>query len=136
MAHHCPQKRTIGNRITASAQQRKVQKKLEITGYIYCNKDNVDLTICYMFNAFVDNDSLRADSCRHLSWGMTGDTVLHVKRVHKHPGVASVGLYHNARWVMDNWLTNKPLFEKMVDLKQYPFGTMKKEQHVPTYLLH
>eukprot|EP00957_Ditylum_brightwellii_P007413 561175-Ditylum_brightwellii.AAC.1 len=54
----------------------------------------------------------------------------------KHPGVASAEPYHNVMWTMVNWSTSKLLFEKMVDMKQYPFGIMKKEQHVPPYLLH
>eukprot|EP00957_Ditylum_brightwellii_P108682 8289545-Ditylum_brightwellii.AAC.2 len=79
----------------------------------------------------VENDSLRADSCKHLSWGMTGENVLHIIRGYKHLGVASAKPYHTVRWAIDNWFTSKPLSEKMVDMNQYLFGAMKKEEHVP-----
>eukprot|EP00957_Ditylum_brightwellii_P077523 5890484-Ditylum_brightwellii.AAC.1 len=35
---------------------------------------------------------------------------------------------------MDNWFTSKPLFDKLVRLEQYPYGTMERKQYVPPFV--
>eukprot|EP00957_Ditylum_brightwellii_P070719 5374857-Ditylum_brightwellii.AAC.1 len=35
---------------------------------------------------------------------------------------------------MDNWFTSKPLFDKLVCLEQYPYGTMERKQCVPPFV--
>eukprot|EP00957_Ditylum_brightwellii_P046167 3502932-Ditylum_brightwellii.AAC.1 len=37
---------------------------------------------------------------------------------------------------MDNWFTSKLLYDKMVQLEQYPFGTMEIKRCVPPLLKH
>eukprot|EP00957_Ditylum_brightwellii_P054289 4112818-Ditylum_brightwellii.AAC.1 len=35
---------------------------------------------------------------------------------------------------MDNWFTSKPLFDELLQLKQYACGTMERKQYVPLFL--
>eukprot|EP00957_Ditylum_brightwellii_P103391 7878557-Ditylum_brightwellii.AAC.1 len=35
---------------------------------------------------------------------------------------------------MDNWFTSKPLYNEMVQLGQYPYGTMEVKRYVPPFL--
>eukprot|EP00957_Ditylum_brightwellii_P042266 3201396-Ditylum_brightwellii.AAC.1 len=33
--------------------------------------------------------------------------------------------YLHFHWAIDNWFTSKPLYDEMVQLGQYPYGTME-----------
>eukprot|EP00957_Ditylum_brightwellii_P171262 13037204-Ditylum_brightwellii.AAC.1 len=69
--------------------------------------------------------NLCAETTNDLAWGMTGETVLCIMREHKWIGVEDLQSYLHCHWAMDNWFTSKPLYDKMVPLGQYPYGTIK-----------
>eukprot|EP00957_Ditylum_brightwellii_P199369 15196597-Ditylum_brightwellii.AAC.1 len=68
--------------------------------------------------------------------GMTGETVLCIVREHKRIGIPDAMPYQHCQWAMDNWFTSKPLYDEMVQLGQYPFGTMEVKRYVPPFLKH
>eukprot|EP00957_Ditylum_brightwellii_P119385 9107682-Ditylum_brightwellii.AAC.1 len=35
---------------------------------------------------------------------------------------------------MDNWFTSKLLFDELVCLEQYPYGTIERKQYVPPFV--
>eukprot|EP00957_Ditylum_brightwellii_P070633 5367035-Ditylum_brightwellii.AAC.1 len=57
---------------------------------------------------------------------------MRIVRAHKHPGTDDPP-YINARWAMDKWFTSKPLFDNLIFLEQYPYGTMERKQYVPPF---
>eukprot|EP00957_Ditylum_brightwellii_P014423 1085979-Ditylum_brightwellii.AAC.1 len=36
---------------------------------------------------------------------------------------------------MDNWFTSKQLFDELVCLEQYPYGTMERKWYVPPFVM-
>eukprot|EP00957_Ditylum_brightwellii_P116701 8901763-Ditylum_brightwellii.AAC.1 len=44
--------------------------------------------------------------------------------------------YQHYQWAMDNVLMSKPLYDKMVQLGQYPFGTTEVKRYVSPFLKH
>eukprot|EP00957_Ditylum_brightwellii_P175803 13386654-Ditylum_brightwellii.AAC.1 len=62
--------------------------------------------------------------------------MLRIIREHKCIGAADALLYTNVQWAMDNWFTSKPLFDELLQLGQYPLGTMDVKRYAPPYLKH
>eukprot|EP00957_Ditylum_brightwellii_P201868 15327596-Ditylum_brightwellii.AAC.1 len=79
-------------------------------------------------------DSLAAD-CQHLPWEMTGETVMLIVRDDKHTGMDNMP-YSSMHWNMGNWFTSKPLFDELLQLKQYTYGTMERKWYVTPFLTH
>eukprot|EP00957_Ditylum_brightwellii_P069449 5273594-Ditylum_brightwellii.AAC.1 len=67
---------------------------------------------------------------------MTGETVLHTVREQKRVGIPDVMPYQHCQWAMDNWFTSMPLYDEMVQLGQYAFGTIEVKRYVPSFLKH
>eukprot|EP00957_Ditylum_brightwellii_P020550 1549383-Ditylum_brightwellii.AAC.1 len=44
--------------------------------------------------------------------------------------------YQHCQWAMGNCFTPKLLYDKMVQLGQYPFSTMEVKRYVPPFLKH
>eukprot|EP00957_Ditylum_brightwellii_P013627 1028046-Ditylum_brightwellii.AAC.1 len=44
--------------------------------------------------------------------------------------------YQHCQWAMDNWFMSKLLYDKMVQLGQYSFGTMEVKRYVTPFLKH
>eukprot|EP00957_Ditylum_brightwellii_P122038 9307029-Ditylum_brightwellii.AAC.1 len=88
------------------------------------------------FDAFVDDDSICAETANHLAWGMTGETVICIEREHKRVGIEDLQLYLHCHWAMDNWFTSKPTYDEMVWLGQYPYSIMEMKRYVPPFLKH
>eukprot|EP00957_Ditylum_brightwellii_P141550 10783606-Ditylum_brightwellii.AAC.1 len=59
---------------------------------------------------------------------MTGETVLGIVREHRRPGTEDLP-FANVRWAMDNWFTSKPLYDELLRLRQYPYGTMELKRY-------
>eukprot|EP00957_Ditylum_brightwellii_P146262 11136485-Ditylum_brightwellii.AAC.1 len=55
---------------------------------------------------------------------------------HKWVGVGDLQPYLHCHWATDNWFTSKPLYDDMVWLGQYPYGTMEVKRYVPPCLKH
>jgi hypothetical protein len=55
---------------------------------------------------------------------MAGETVLKIVREHRQPGT-EYPPFANVRWAMNNWFTSKPLYDKLLRLRQNPHGTME-----------
>eukprot|EP00957_Ditylum_brightwellii_P086043 6545961-Ditylum_brightwellii.AAC.1 len=53
-----------------------------------------------------------------------GETVLNIVREHRWPGTEDPP-FANVRWAMDNWFTSKSLFDELLRLRKYPYGTME-----------
>eukprot|EP00957_Ditylum_brightwellii_P207334 15352503-Ditylum_brightwellii.AAC.1 len=64
---------------------------------------------------------------------MTEETVLNIVRKHRQPGMEDPP-FANVKWAMDNWLMSKPLYDKLLRLRQYPYGTMELKRHVMPFV--
>eukprot|EP00957_Ditylum_brightwellii_P054877 4159760-Ditylum_brightwellii.AAC.1 len=54
-------------------------------------------------------------------------------REHRQPGAEDPPLA-NVRWAMDNWSKSKPIYDKLLRLRQYPYGTMELKRCVPPFV--
>eukprot|EP00957_Ditylum_brightwellii_P110627 8437626-Ditylum_brightwellii.AAC.1 len=68
---------------------------------------------------------------------MTGETVMRIVRGHQHPGTTTDTMhFSNVQWVMDNWFTSKPLFDELLHLEQYLYGTMERKRYAAPFVTH
>eukprot|EP00957_Ditylum_brightwellii_P033509 2539433-Ditylum_brightwellii.AAC.1 len=42
--------------------------------------------------------------------------------------------FANIRWAIDNWFMSKPLYDKLLRLRQYLYGTMELKRYVPPFV--